>query len=46
MNTTDPNKQNLWKCIQTADFMIKNDGTKEELILKVENVLQQITGIR
>jgi dephospho-CoA kinase len=45
MNTTDPNKQNLRKCIQAADFMIKNDGTKEELILKVEKVLQQITGI-
>jgi dephospho-CoA kinase len=42
MNTTDPNKQNLKKCIEMADFILLNNGTKEELIRQVEKVLDQI----
>jgi dephospho-CoA kinase len=39
MNTSDPNKQNLRKCIEEADFILKNDGTKEELIQQLEEIL-------
>jgi dephospho-CoA kinase len=38
----DPGKQNLKKCISMADFVFENNGTKEELILRVENILQNI----
>lgn len=36
MHTTDPNKQNLKRCIEMADIVIDNNGTVEELIGKVE----------
>jgi dephospho-CoA kinase len=42
MNTTDPNKQNLKKCIEMADFILLNNGTKNALIHQVEKVLEQI----
>ena len=44
MNTSDPNKQNLRACIKEADFILNNDGTKEDLFGEVEKVLKQITG--
>lgn len=31
MNATDPNKQNLKKCIEMADIRIENNGTIKEL---------------
>jgi dephospho-CoA kinase len=42
MSATDPNKQNLKACIQQADFVFNNDGSKEDLFSVVEKVLQQI----
>jgi dephospho-CoA kinase len=42
MNTTDPNKQNLKKCIEMADFILLNNSTKKELIEQVEKVLDQV----
>jgi len=42
MSSDDPNKQNLGKCIQRADFVFKNDMTIEELIFQVEIVLKGI----
>jgi dephospho-CoA kinase len=42
MSTTDPNKQNLKKSIEMADFILLNNGTKEDLIRQVEKVLDQI----
>jgi dephospho-CoA kinase len=42
MNTTDPNKQNLRKCIEMADFIILNNGTKKDLIRQLEKVLDQV----
>lgn len=42
MNTTDPNKQNLKKCIEMADFILLNNSTKEDLIRQVEKVLDQV----
>jgi dephospho-CoA kinase len=45
MVTTDPNRQNLNKCIKAADFLLINNGSREELIGQVENILQKIGGI-
>ncbi len=42
MSTNDPNKQNLGKCIQLADFVFYNDGTMEDLFEQVESVLKKI----
>ena len=42
MNTTDPNKQNLKKCIEMADFILLNNGTKEDLVIQLEKVLDQV----
>ncbi len=38
----DPNKQNLKKCIETADFVIENNGTIEDLNQKIEDILKII----
>ena len=35
--STDPNKQNLQKCIEMADVVIHNDGTIDELYEQFEN---------
>jgi len=42
MDSTDPNKQNLRKCIEMADFKIDNNGTMEDLIYKLEEIYEQI----
>ena len=42
MNTTDPNKQNLQKCILMADVVLLNNSTKEDLFREVEISLQKI----
>jgi dephospho-CoA kinase len=39
MSTSDPNKQNIRKCIEEADYLLTNNGTKEELIQQLEDVL-------
>jgi len=46
MGTTDPNKQNLGKCIAAADFLFENNGSREELIMQVENILQIIDRMK
>ena len=38
MTTADPNKQNLQKCIQMADFTLLNNGTIDELIQQLEEI--------
>ncbi len=43
MNTSDPNRQNLKACIQEADFVFNNDGTREELFSAVEKALPVVT---
>lgn len=40
MESTDPNKQNLKKCIEMADFVIENNGKIEELNSKLEEILK------
>jgi dephospho-CoA kinase len=42
MNTTDPNKQNLRKCISMADALLLNNSTKEELFVQLEKVLDRM----
>ena len=43
MQSDDPNRQNLRRCIELADFRFDNDGTISELQAQVEHVLQQIS---
>jgi dephospho-CoA kinase len=42
LNTTDPNKQNLRECIKMADFILMNNGTKKDLIIHLDKVLDQV----
>ena len=42
MQSTDPNKQNLSKCIEMADYLFENDETMEELQEKVDAVITYI----
>ena len=42
MSTTDPNKQNLGKCIQMADFRVNNDGDVQTLYEEIDNILREI----
>lgn len=42
MNSEDPNKQNLKKCIELADFVFTNDGSLQDLHLEIEEVLQKM----
>lgn len=46
MTGTDPNKQNLKKCIEEADFVIRNDKSIEDLYLQVNKVLEQLANTR
>jgi len=42
MTTIDPNKQNLKKCLEMADFVLLNNGSRDDLFQEVEKVLVQI----
>ena len=42
MTSSDPNKQNLQKCREMADFVFVNDGSIEDLHLKTEKILNKI----
>ncbi|MCB0804266.1 MAG: AAA family ATPase [Bacteroidales bacterium] len=42
MDSTDPNKQNLRKCIEMADFVIRNNGSVNDLHREVEEILKQL----
>lgn len=44
MNSTDPARQNLSRCIQLADHILNNDSTIEELHRQVDNVLTSIAS--
>jgi dephospho-CoA kinase len=41
-DSSDPNMQNLRKCISMADFIFENNGTKEDLIRRVDKVIEKI----
>jgi dephospho-CoA kinase len=38
----DPNKQNLKKCIEMADYVISNNGSIENLQLEIESILMKL----
>lgn len=40
--STDPNRQNLSKCIEMADFLFQNNGNMEMLYEQVDTVMSQI----
>jgi len=42
MTSTDPNKQNLKKCIQMADYTFYNNGSRSDLHNEIKKVLNQI----
>ncbi len=42
MNSTDPNAQNIKKCMDLADFKLWNNGTMEQLNNQVEEVLRTV----
>ncbi|NPD44073.1 AAA family ATPase [Lentimicrobium sp. S6] len=42
MNSTDPNKQNLKKCIEMADFSIDNNGDRNQLIIQTEKIIEKL----
>jgi len=42
MSSVDPARQNLRECIRLADFILTNNGTKEELFREVEKILMKI----
>jgi dephospho-CoA kinase len=42
MHSKDPNRQNLSECIKNADYIIRNDGTIDELQQKTEEILNEI----
>ena len=39
MSSTDPNHQNIGKCMQMADYVFLNNGDFQDLYQQVENVL-------
>lgn len=46
MTTADRHRQNLRACLQQADFLFHNDGSREELLAQLETVLQSIHSKR
>lgn len=42
MSSTDPNHQNIGRCMQMADYVFYNDGNFENLYQQVEQVLHQL----
>lgn len=43
MDSSDPNKQNLGKCIKMADYVFRNNGNIHELEEKVKNVIEKLS---
>ena len=42
MSSTDPNHQNIGRCMQMADHVFMNNGDFEDLYRQIETVLQEI----
>lgn len=42
MNTDDPTRQNISRCIQLADFVLSNNGSVKELHLTLDGILREI----
>jgi dephospho-CoA kinase len=46
MNSSDPNAQNIGKCLEMADFKLINNGTIEQLNRHVLEILKEIKSDR
>jgi len=46
MNNNDPSKQDLKGCIEIADFIFDNNGTKKDLYEQVEQALEKVRSKR
>lgn len=44
MTSADPNKQNLKRCIDLADHVIRNEGSFDDLHKKVDRILEKYAG--
>lgn len=42
MSSADPNKQNLQECLRMADFVLTNNGSRDELYAQLEDALKKI----
>lgn len=42
MTSTDPGRQNLRECIRMADFVLTNNGSREELFAQVDEILKKV----
>jgi dephospho-CoA kinase len=42
MTSTDPNKQNLSKCIAMADYTLQNNGDFEALYRQIDDIIKEI----
>ena len=45
MTSTDPNHQNLSKCISMADYIINNDGDFEALHHQIDEIIDKILNL-
>lgn len=46
MDSMDPGKQNLGKCIELSDYALDNNGTFQQLYDQLESILDQISARR
>lgn len=42
MTSDDPDRQNLRECMRLADFVLTNNGSREELFAQVDEILKKI----
>lgn len=42
MTSKDPNKQNLRRCMELADYQVNNDGTFEDLDRQISEIIHEI----
>lgn len=43
MESKDPQKQNIKKCLEMADFVVDNNKSKSRLYEEIEKIIKQIT---
>ena len=44
MNATDPNKQNLQRCIEEADYLITNNKSFNDLYSQIDKIINQLAN--
>ena len=43
MKSDDPNKQNLSKCIEMADYIFDNNGSLEDLYKQIDEIIKKLS---